>query len=72
MNNCFNCDKEVNEDFNFCPYCDAPLNDIAKKLKDKQNCIAQIKLINNLIDKVSDANTLQLLEALLDEYRKNV
>lgn len=69
---CDYCGKEVEDGANFCSDCGEPLNDLAKKFKQKEQSVAQLKLINLLLDKVDDPKTLNLLQKLVERYKKDI
>ena len=71
QNKCPVCEKELEKEFNFCPYCGEPLTDLAKETLREQTKIAQLKLISLLTDKVKDKDTLALLEKLTAMYKEN-
>ena len=66
---CPNCEKNIEKNFNFCPYCGEALTEIAKEIIVKQAKISQLKLINVLTNKVKDSDTLKLLEKLISMYK---
>ncbi len=69
---CEFCHKEVEENFNFCPYCGEPVSELAKQIKAKQNINAQLKLVFSLLEKVNDEKTITLLQEFVDEAKKNI
>ena len=66
---CPTCSNYVEDNFHFCPYCGEALTDTAKEVVRKQSTIAQLRLINLLIEKVQDKKTLELLEKLTTMYK---
>ena len=69
QNKCPTCAKVLEKDFNFCPYCGEAITELAKETVREQTKISQLKLINLLIDKVKDKETLKLLEKLTEMYK---
>lgn len=66
------CEKQIIKEYNFCPYCGEAMTDLAKEFSKKQTAIAHLKLLSALIEKVQDKNTLDLLEKLVNQYKKNL
>ena len=66
------CEKEINKEYNFCPYCGEPMTEVAKEIQERQTTIAQLKLLGALIEKVQDKKTLELLEKLVNQYKKDI
>ena len=69
---CSVCENEVKKEYNFCPYCGEPMNELAKEIQKRQATIAQLKLLGALIEKVQDKNTLELLQKLASQYKKDL
>ena len=65
MEKCPACNNEIKDDFNVCPYCLEPLNDMAKKLFLEKEKSAQLKLLSALIEKAND-------EKAVEEVKKEV
>ena len=70
MEKCPACNNEIKEDFNACPYCLEPLNDMAKKLLLEKEKSAQLKLLSALIEKTNDEKTLKMYKNLVDMITK--
>ena len=66
------CEKEINKEYNFCPYCGEPMTEVAKEIQKRQTTIAQLKLLGALIEKVQDKKTLELLEKLVNQYKNDI
>ena len=69
---CEFCHKEIEENYNFCPYCGEALSDLAVQIKEKQLINAQLKLVFNLLDKVTDEKTITLLQEFVEEAKKKM
>lgn len=69
QNKCPKCDKIVEKEYHFCPYCGEPLTELAQDVAREQTKVAQLKLINLLLDKVKDEKTINLLEKLVKMYK---
>ena len=69
---CPRCLKDIEESFLFCPYCGEPVSALAAQLKERQDAVAQLKMLTFLLKKVQDEQTLALLERLIEKYRKHV
>lgn len=59
---CQFCEKQVVEEYNFCPYCGEPLNAQAKQLLNEKLDIAKLEQIKGLIELVQDQKTLLMLK----------
>lgn len=70
MEKCPNCNNEIKDDFNVCPYCLEPLNDMAKKLFLEKEKSAQLKLLSALIEKANDEKTLKTYKNLVEMITK--
>lgn len=68
---CKYCGKEVLEGSNFCSNCGEAQNEIARKVLQKWQSMAQLKLIYLLIEKVKDKQTLEILQKLLEKYKQD-
>jgi len=66
---CPNCEKNIEKDFHFCPYCGEALTEIAKEIIVEQAKVSQLKVINILTNNVKDPDTLKLLEKLISMYK---
>lgn len=60
-NICKICEKEIDNNYNFCPYCGAAVTEIAKRLNKEKCDIIRLKLINDLTDKIEDKGALSVL-----------
>jgi len=69
--NCENCEKLVEENFDFCPYCSAPLTEQAKKLEETKAINAQLIMLATLIKETSDPKTLLILDKYVKLLSKN-
>jgi uncharacterized membrane protein YvbJ len=67
---CKICDKQVSENFNFCPHCGGAITDIAKRLNKEKCDIIRLKLLNELTEKVSDKKSLQILNQTAQKISK--
>ena len=70
MEKCPACNNEIKDDFNVCPYCLEPLNDMAKKLFLEKEKSAQLKLLSALIEKANDEKTLKTYKNLVEMITK--
>lgn len=70
MEKCPVCNNKVKDDFNVCPYCLEPLNDMAKKLFLDKEKNAQLKLLSALIEKTNDEKTLKMYKNIVDVITK--
>ena len=66
MEKCPVCNKEIEQDFNVCPYCLEPLNNLAKDLFLQKEKSAQLKLLSALISQTNDERTLKLYRSVVD------
>ena len=71
-NICQFCQKEIEEDFNFCPYCGEPLSNLAKTIRAKQERNAQLQLALSLIDSVRDEDTLSLIQEFVKDVKEKM
>ena len=69
---CSFCNKEVAENFQFCPHCGEPLTELAKKIEEKRNANAQLKVIFSLIENVNDEKTINLLKEYVNKLKENI
>ena len=70
MEKCPACNNEIQDDFNVCPQCLEPLNDMAKKLFLEKEKSAQLKLLSALIEKANDEKTLKTYKNLVEMITK--
>ena len=70
MEKCPARNNEIKDDFNVCPYCLEPLNDMAKKLFLEKEKSAQLKLLSALIEKANDEKTLKTYKNLVEMITK--
>ena len=64
---CNNCKKNVNENFNYCPYCGEPLNEIAKR---KQQIVLQNAGLLKLHELSLSTNDPAVLKAIKNFVKK--
>ena len=69
---CSFCKKEIAEEFGFCPYCGEPQTELAKKIEEKRNANAQLKVIFSLIENVNDEKTISLLKEYVNKLKENL
>ena len=69
---CEFCNKEVEENFNFCPYCGEALTDIAKQINAKVKTNAKLELVFKLLENTNDEKTIELLQNFVEQAKKNV
>ena len=69
---CDKCDRFVEPNFLFCPYCGEPVSSLSKEMRSRQDAVAQLRLLLLLINKVQDQHTLKILEELIDKYKANL
>lgn len=70
MNNCKFCQKEIEKEYNFCPYCGNALNDNAKTIENQKNQLSNLKLVSFIVDRVEDKKTLELLKKIADNLKE--
>ncbi len=66
MEKCPKCNEQLEDKFSFCPYCDEPLNDLAKKLQSEKEKTAQLSLLYALIKKTDDPKLLTKYKELIE------
>lgn len=59
---CENCNKKIDKNFDFCPFCSNPISEKAKELDEQKAINAQLVLLANLVKNVEDPDTLLILE----------
>ena len=64
MMNCKECEKEILENYNFCPYCGSAISDVAKRLNKEKVDLIKVRLINEVCDQISDKKTLEILNKM--------
>ena len=69
-NICKNCEKDLSKNYNFCPYCGSAVTEIAKRLNKEKCDLIKLKVINEITQKVTDKNTLKILNNLADKLSK--
>lgn len=67
---CENCNKVLDNSFEFCPYCSNPLTESAKKLEETKEINSQLVLLVNLIKETKDPKTLLLLDKYVKMLKK--
>lgn len=67
---CESCKKQVNSEFNFCPYCGIAISPKAKEIENTRADIIELNLINKLVDVINDEATLKLLDKIAQEIAK--
>ncbi len=67
MEKCPFCNQNIENEYNFCPYCGEALNDMAKKVEQDKDKKAQLKLITALANNVKDEQTLKLLSKITEK-----
>lgn len=67
---CKACKRQVNSEFNFCPYCGIAISPKAKEIENTRADIIKLNLINKLVDVISDESTLKLLDKIAQEIAK--
>lgn len=65
---CNICNNLTNEDFEFCPYCGAPLTKKAEELENIKSVNAQLVVLANLIREIEDTKSLYII----DKYIKKI
>lgn len=68
---CEFCNKEIQEKYNFCPYCGEAQTELAKMIERKNRTNAQLELVLKLIDNTTDEKTLAILQEFVNEAKKN-
>lgn len=61
---CEECKSDVENGFEFCPVCSAPLTETAKKLEEQKAINAQLVLVAKLMHEIDDEKTLKLLNEI--------
>ena len=61
---CEVCNNELNENFDFCPFCGEAISEKAKELENQKIINAELVLIANLIKTTTDKKTLELLNKI--------
>ncbi len=61
---CEVCKSELNENFDFCPFCGEAISKKAKELENQKLINAELVLIANLIKTTTDKKTLELLNKI--------
>lgn len=69
---CPKCSKELSKDFHFCPYCSEPLSSLSSEIKRQNDVLAQLKLLNRLIDNIQDEKDLKFLESLVAKCKQTL
>ncbi len=67
MEKCPYCNLEIEDDFNFCPYCSEPLTEKGKQVEHNKEKKAQLKLVVALTKAVNDEATLKILDQLTNK-----
>ena len=67
---CNKCKKDLNENFNFCPYCGEPISDVAKQIVSEKSTIEKIKMIDNLSQVIKDKESLKVFKRVVEELEK--
>ncbi len=70
MDKCPFCNLEVEDEFNFCPYCSEPLTEKGKEVEHSKEKKAQLKLVTALARTISDEATLKILGQITDKLSK--
>lgn len=68
MGKCTFCEKELKEDFNFCPRCGEAISNSAKKLETTKTLNAQLLILATLVKELNDVESLKIV----DKYIKNL
>lgn len=69
-NVCKTCNNELEENYNFCPYCGTALTDSAKEMLKQRDCVVNLQLIEKLTDCINDEQSLNILKKVADELKK--
>ena len=64
---CSKCNQEVKEEYNFCPFCSAPLTDIAKRLENEKKQTTELALLVKLIDYIKDEKDMKLIKGFIEK-----
>ncbi len=67
---CEECKNEINENFDFCPYCSLPQTETAKMLEEQKMINAQLVLIAGLVREIEDPKSLYILSNLAKKLSK--
>lgn len=67
---CKVCEKEIDKNFNFCPFCGMALTEIAKRLNKEKFDIIRLKFINELTEKIDDKKSLEVLNKIASKVSK--
>ena len=70
MDKCPFCNLEVEDEFNFCPYCSEPLTEKGRDVEHNKEKKAQLKLVAALTRTVEDETTLKLLSQITNKLSK--
>ncbi len=70
MDKCPFCNIEVEDEFNFCPYCSEPLTEKGRDVEHNKEKKAQLKLVAALTRTVEDETTLKLLGQITNKLSK--
>ncbi|MGN1222707.1 MAG: zinc-ribbon domain-containing protein [Christensenellales bacterium] len=62
MINCSNCNQELENNFEFCPYCGEAISEIAKDLETERETNTKLALIVELVKEIKDEKSLKTLE----------
>ena len=66
MEKCPKCNQQIEESFNFCPYCSEPLNDLANDLQTEKEKAVQLSLLFSLIQKTDNPKILQTYKSIVE------
>ncbi len=67
---CECCGKELNKEFNFCPYCSRAISEEAKKLEDTKMINAGLVMIAGILPSIEDEKSLKVLRDYMNKVGK--
>ncbi|MBE5745800.1 MAG: hypothetical protein E7359_00725 [Clostridiales bacterium] len=67
---CKICNSLVVEDFEFCPYCGAPITKKAQQLENTKTVNSQLVLLASLIRNIEDTKSLYVIDKFIKKLSK--
>lgn len=68
---CEECKSQIDDNFDFCPFCGKAISLKAQKLENQKMINANLVLIAKLIDETNDIKTLEILNKLAKKLSNN-